>query len=320
MRRPCIALALYPNVIKHMHLAQLPLPASSSNSWNQPARSVTLSTSSAASRMASASALLLSTSSDPPLERYGLSQTGGAAPNAAAASWGAKNLSLYWAGSAVLCVWFLFVHSPPFLVERRVLTTDAPLATHLAGAYTIYLSCLVNSLFTPSTRPGSVLHVWLGRVGMVSGLLSFVMGFYCAWLRPVVPPLGFSVGITVGGVAQIVAQVAGYRAIRRYGRYSRELEAMSESGPATPEKDAQRSDLQMKRDASLRTHIYNMVALFAVACGAPALLRVTRMILPEDMGVPGLVGSIVSLNLLVKPFGDTYLRNNADNTKVTKSQ
>jgi hypothetical protein len=156
---------------------------------------------------------------------------------------------------------------------------------------------------------------------MVAGIFSFAMGFCCAWLRPVVPPLGFSIGITVGGLAQLMSQLAGYRAIRRYQQFGKQLDELKESGPvSTPEKTAQRSELEQKREASLRTHIFNMVALFSVACGSPALLRVIGMILPEEWGVLGIVGTVVLLNLLVKPFGNTYLREKLANKSELKEE
>jgi hypothetical protein len=217
-----------------------------------------------------------------------------------------KNMTLYWVGAAALCIWFLFVHSPPFIIKRKVYQ-DFPLATHMGGAYTIYLACLVNSLFTPSTLPnGRKVHTTIGKIGMISGLVSFALGFYCAWLRPVTPPLSFSIGITVGGVAQVISQIVGWKAIRNYQRYSTESQELLEAGDHA--QNANRlAELERKKRASLTMHVYNMVALYTVACGAPALLRITGMILPEGMGVPGLVGSVVFLNLLVKPFGDMYL-------------
>jgi hypothetical protein len=218
-----------------------------------------------------------------------------------------KNLTVFWIGASALCIWFLFVHAPPFIVERKVYQ-DVPLAAHLGGAYTIYLTCLVNSLFTPSPfKYGKELHTTIGKVGMVFGFVSFALGFYCSWLRAVTPPLSFSIGITVGGIAQIISQIVGWRAIKKFQRYSKEEQEMLAEGDT--KHDAEKlADLKDKKRASMMTHVYNMVALYMVACGAPALLRVTGMFLPEGMGVLGLVGSVVFLNLLVKPFGDTYLR------------
>jgi peptidoglycan biosynthesis protein MviN/MurJ (putative lipid II flippase) len=50
---------------------------------------------------------------------------------------------------------------------------------------------------------------------MVSGLVSFGLGAYCAWwpYRETRPPIGFAIGITFGGIAQVIAQRSGYNAI-----------------------------------------------------------------------------------------------------------
>jgi hypothetical protein len=311
-------------------VAILPQLVSSSHHWTHPVNIAALSTDSTTPRILSTSTTILSslTTSDKifPDPSASLPHTGRARPPTASTmssstnTWGMKNLNMFWIGSAILCIWFLFIHSPPFIVERKVLT-DPPFASHLAGAYTIYLSCLVNTLFTPSTRPGSIFHVWLGRVGMVAGVLSFIMGFYCAWLRPVVPPLGFAIGITIGGVAQLVSQFAGYRAIRQYQKFSKQLDELKEAGSiSTPEKKEQRAELEKKKEKSLRVHIFNMVALFTVACGSPALIRITGMILPDELSVLGVVGSVVFLNLLAQPFGRSYLRKPSTTNRAPNSE
>jgi hypothetical protein len=226
-----------------------------------------------------------------------------------------ENLTAFWIGASALCVWFLFFHAPPFILERKVYR-DIPLAAHLGSAYTIYLACLVNSLFTPSTlKYGKELHTIIGKIGMVSGFVSFTLGFYCSWLRPVTPPLSFSIGITIGGIAQIVSQIVGWRAIQNFQRISNEEQKLWNDGNA--QRDPQKlADLEGKKRASLMTHVYNMVALYTVACGAPALLRATGMVFPGRMGVSGLLVSVVFLNLLVKPFGDTYLHKEKGKIRV----
>ncbi|KAG7344345.1 hypothetical protein IV203_022353 [Nitzschia inconspicua] len=219
-----------------------------------------------------------------------------------------KNVTFFWVGATALCIWFLFVHAPPFIVKRKIYK-DVPLAAHLGGAYAIYLACLFNSLFTPSTlKYGKEVHTAIGRIGMVSGLVSFALGFYCAWLRPVTPPLSFSIGITVGGVAQIVSQLVGWKAIWNYQRLSLEERELLSQGYNEQNSD-KLAELRVEKRKSLSTHIYNMIALYTIACGAPALIRIAGMVLPEEMSVPGLVGSVIFLNLIAKPFGGSYVRN-----------
>jgi len=204
-----------------------------------------------------------------------------------------KNVNIYWIFASSLAVWFLFVHSPPILIKRQV-WKDLPFTSHLMGAYTIYLSCIINTVLTPSTRVGSFSHVWIGRIGMMAGLFSFVFGLYCAWWpwRSVKQALGFSIGITVGGVMQITTQMAGYRAIKKY-QYLKTLGSAADS-------------IELER--AIKTHVYNMIGLFVAACGIPAALRLAGMF-PTDLLVTlAMVGIISLLNVLIGPYGSSYFK------------
>ena len=217
-----------------------------------------------------------------------------------------KNVSIYWIFASSIAIWFLFVHSPTFIIRRKVYN-DWPLATHMIGAYTIYLACIVNTLFTPSTLGGKARpwHVWIGRIAMISGLVSFGLGLYCAWwpYRPITPPMGFSLGITIGGIAQIFTQRSGYLAIKRFNALKAKVNDMERSKKQGDELE----ELKKQKESALRTHIYNMVALFVAACGIPAGMRIADM-LPEKFGIVRLIGVIVGFQLIAKPFGDTYIK------------
>ena len=217
-----------------------------------------------------------------------------------------KNLTIYWALASSIAIWFLFIHSPKFIVRRKVYA-DFPLATHLTAAYSIYLSCIINTLFTPSTLNGKARpwHVWIGRVGMVSGLVSFGFGLYCAWwpYRPVTPPFGFSIGITIGGVAQISTQRAGYQAIQRFYVLKAKVKEMEEATGESVELET----LKEQKETALRTHVFNMVALFVSACGIPAGMRIAEM-LPNYLGIARDIGVIAFFLLMCKPFGDSYFK------------
>ena len=129
-----------------------------------------------------------------------------------------KNFNIYWLTTTMLAVWFLFVHSPPLLKSRNVsLSTDAPFVYHLIGSYSIYITCIINTLITPSIAKFA--HVYIGRIGMILGVLGFIFGLYLSWYphRPNGrPPLEFSIGITIGGIAQILLQFHGYKCIKQY--------------------------------------------------------------------------------------------------------
>lgn len=207
-----------------------------------------------------------------------------------------KNISIYWIICTALAIWFLFAHSPPALRNRLV---DAPFAIHLAGAYAIYLACIHNTLITPSCFNGNArkYHIWVGRIGMIAGLISFAFGIFCAWYphRENKPPRGFSIGISIGGVGQIVLQVGGYLLIRKYQEIGRILETMNNEESVTTStinevrsssvaKDTwqkstpscnedQVDKLKEARKEALIGHVICMVILFATACGSPALMR-----------------------------------------------
>lgn len=214
-----------------------------------------------------------------------------------------NNLSIYWVFATSIACWFLFLHSPPFIIRRKVFQ-DFPLAAHMFAAYTIYLTCIFNTMLTPSSLHGKArpFHVWIGRIGMVMGLISFALGLFCAWWPYRQPPFGFSFGITIGGVAQIAAQRAGYRAIRRFRTLKAEVEEKERVGSKREELD----ELKQAKESALRSHIYNMVSLFVAACGIPAGLRLSEF-LPSCLEAVGLIVIIVSFQAVIKPFGDTYV-------------
>ena len=233
-----------------------------------------------------------------------------------------KNLTIYWIISTSLAIWFLFIHSPPLLVKRKVIH-DVPFAVHLTGAYTIYIACIANTLFTPSTLLGKAkpFHVWIGRLGLLFGYISFAAGAYCAWWPgrgDKLPDLGFAIGITVGGIAQVCAQTAGYRAIQKFKELKvqiLELQRFDDKKMKTAEID----DLCKRRDDALRIHIFNMVSLFVAACGIPAGIRFASVLGLGDSFM-GLIAPVVLLNLMVNPFATSYFKSSPDgDSSVLKS-
>lgn len=89
-----------------------------------------------------------------------------------------KMLNIYWILTTSLLVWFLFIHSPPYLSKRvrEIESYNVPFILHLFGAYVISLACISNSLFTPSTMGGKSkpYHILVGRIGMVGGIIAFI--------------------------------------------------------------------------------------------------------------------------------------------------
>ncbi len=240
-----------------------------------------------------------------------------------------KNLSVYWVISTGLAVWFLFIHSPPMLRERfdgyalSIFYRDPFFALHLTGAYIIYIACIHNTLLTPSCLNGDArtYHVYVGRIGMIAGVVGFVLGAYCAW-SPSRPnhDQGFAIGITIGGVMQLMAQAGGYFSIRKYQRLKQEIEdltsyvadegtsdmnygSMDESGGGLVNPSTKIDELTVERDEALKTHIKCMIGLFAVACGIPALLRIVG-----DLGSNAIWVSIAVVNVMAIRFERFYTK------------
>ena len=207
-----------------------------------------------------------------------------------------KNVNIYWLATTGLALWFLFVHSPPILIERRVFPQDPLFMAHLMGAGGIYLACIHNTLLTPSTsyqgRSFLPWHVWVGRIGMGLGVLGVVTGVLLTWTRIDRVGLSFGIPITIGGIFQLYAQWQGYRSIQLYRQVVAEetkcLALMEEEkedyniyddNDVAPTKhgdsfDAWQTEIQQKKKKYLANHIGNMIAVFVAACGIPAMMRV----------------------------------------------
>lgn len=181
-----------------------------------------------------------------------------------------KNLSLYWVAATAVGVWFLFVHSPPILSERQV-WKDPLFLAHLIGVFAVYLACMHNALFTPTTFAcAKTFHVWIGRIGLVMGVVGFLSGFTLTWTRIAGDDWGFSISITAGGVLQMYAQTRGYVAIKMYQAHQQEL-TRNTGGELFS--SGVREELELARDEALKQHIFYMIVLFVMACGIPGIIR-----------------------------------------------
>jgi hypothetical protein len=220
-----------------------------------------------------------------------------------------KTLNVYWVSVTAVMVWFLFVHSPPYLWKRahKDGSLDIPFALHLMGAYSISLACIVNALFTPSTLNGAAkpYHVWIGRFGMIAGIIAFLLGSYCSWWpwRRYLPERSFAIAITGGGVFQVWFQFVGYRAIRRYQTLKAQIEdlrtAKEQNGvPSSTNTELNSGGmldaLEEEKRKALSTHIGSMIALLVIGCGGPAFIR-----LVGEFGFSGLSSFGISVAILI---------------------
>lgn len=196
-----------------------------------------------------------------------------------------------WAVATSICFWFLWIHAPAFLAAKDYIRPL--LYVHLIGAYSVYLVCVHNTILTPSKFDGAArpFHVWFGRLGLVLGVVGFLTGFVLVWIvSDYAENLGFSIGVTFGGFAQMYAEVAGYIAIKRFQTIKARI-AEAEGGLYENDDDdeVELSALRNDRDEQLTIHVRSMVNLFALACGIPAMMRICDSIgynyLPILLGI-----------------------------------
>jgi hypothetical protein len=230
----------------------------------------------------------------------------------------AKNFNVYWVVATSLAFWFLGVHAPIFWMQRQLMRRDVWLAVHIVAAGTVYAACAHNCLLTPSVllwRDGSTtwtcrgLHTWMGRLGLLAGTLSFVVGAFLAWSRLGYTGVGgttlaFSLPITIGGIAQLQAQYNGYMAIRRYQRLKDEIALkLSTLEPISTNETKTRhtqeiQDLAIQQRKALRLHIGNMISLFAAACGIPAGIRLAELITGGRDGISTVLAILAAIGFL----------------------
>lgn len=219
-----------------------------------------------------------------------------------------KNVNLSWIAATGLAVWFLFWHAPVFWKNRHILQTprDVVLAVHIVAAGIVYLACAHNCLVTPSVHPlAKVSHTWIGRLGLLTGIIGFSLGTYLTWSRLTMgggaeavegsTTLGFSIPITIGGILQIICELRGFRAIRHYKSLRTMIEQLQLTGRSTCDYGDELRKLREAQDGALRSHIDNMLSLFVMACGIPAGIRLAGVLSFGDEGVIGIlaIGGVV---------------------------
>eukprot|EP00816_Leptocylindrus_hargravesii_P011136 CAMPEP_0196822276 /NCGR_PEP_ID=MMETSP1362-20130617/82818_1 /TAXON_ID=163516 /ORGANISM="Leptocylindrus danicus, Strain CCMP1856" /LENGTH=201 /DNA_ID=CAMNT_0042201789 /DNA_START=285 /DNA_END=890 /DNA_ORIENTATION=+ len=146
----------------------------------------------------------------------------------------------------------------------------------------------------------------MGRIGMVAGYIGFTIGAYLAWWR-VTESMGFSVGITLGGIVQVYLQIRGHAAIRRYQGLKAEKIALTDV-QETKEQRNRSSVVEEEMKYALQEHITCMVALFLLACGIPAAVRVSDALAQDNdvMNSLLLIAIITVLNAIHGPMSRTY--------------
>jgi len=124
--------------------------------------------------------------------------------------------------------------------------------------------------------------------------MGFVTGAILVWfIYDYSENWGFSIGITFGGIQQMFAQYRGYKAIRSFQNIKLQIASGKYKGKEL-------KVLQDEQDKQLSIHIENMVALFVMACGIPAFIRISEA---YEINILILIGIANVLNVVMaKPL------------------
>ncbi len=129
---------------------------------------------------------------------------------------------------------------------------------------------LIPSALNGAAKP---FHIWMGRVGLILGVVGFVTGFILVWfVYDYSQNWGFSIGITYGGFAQMQLEFVGWKSIKKFQM----IKAQISAGAFRDEDELEL--LKDEQDAQMTTHIQSMIRLFVLACGIPALLRICDIV------------------------------------------
>jgi Kef-type K+ transport system membrane component KefB len=102
--------------------------------------------------------------------------------------------------------------------------------------------------------------------------VGFITGVVLAWHLDFDPDeLGFSIGITVGGTIQMLAQHLGYHAIKRHQHAKAEIAKIAGEVGLEEKVD----ELRKERDEALQMHVRCMLAVFFLGCGIPSIMRIS---------------------------------------------
>ncbi|KAL7563757.1 hypothetical protein ACA910_020442 [Epithemia clementina (nom. ined.)] len=217
-----------------------------------------------------------------------------------------KSLNIYWLATSGLAVWFLFVHTPPILIRNKVFQQDPLLVLHILGAGGIYVACIHNALLTPSTFQGRSLpwHIWVGRAGMILGVIGVATGAILTWTRIDRLGLSFGIPITIGGIFQLGSQWRGYHFIQLYRQAKvEELKCTYMMMDGALQEQQKQIELQEKQKTYLSYHISYMIGVFVIACGVPAVFRVLENV--EDAWP--LIVTLVGFNVLAVTYSRFFI-------------
>ena len=181
------------------------------------------------------------------------------------------NLSIYWLIGTTVGLWFIFIYTPQHINSKGLQAYGTNFWIHIAFACFTYIACMWNVFHTPSHGPWYTrAHILIGRAAVIASILGFAFGLWMSWGPGTNTPIGLAIGLTSGGIAQVLSTIIGLIAIKLY---------QQENAKLVPD--------DIRKSWYLRIHIASMLALFLPACGTPAVMRLFAGIgLDKKIGLP----------------------------------
>jgi hypothetical protein len=150
------------------------------------------------------------------------------------------HLNIWFFLITVLLLWFFFARGFP--LYGQIHTIRPPMGfsfgLHLTTCIIVSFACIWNIFHQPSDGPlYRKIHVWLGRVGLIAGFISVFFGYLTVWWERYNPnTTGFNIGISIGGALQVIFQVVGYLAIKKWNvaRHSSAMQVVFFGGCCIP--------------------------------------------------------------------------------------
>lgn len=186
------------------------------------------------------------------------------------------NFNIWWLMGAALSLWFTVGKGLPLLAIFNSTGKPWSAFVHILAASIISWICLWNLFHTPSHGPiYKLLHVWLGRISLIVGTISVVLGYAVVWYFEYSSfgPSPFGIGISIGGALQTMSMFSGYYCIRLYLKCKQDSTA-SELILSDSEKERHRQEGLTKKMAGYMTaHKAHMTFFFFGGCLIPAFIR-----------------------------------------------
>ena len=206
------------------------------------------------------------------------------------------NGNIWWILGSLISVWFTCGRGFPFLATFPRNDKYPAVAAHVLLASIISWLCIWNLFHTPSHGPTyKWLHVIAGRIAVVVGAISAILGFITVWYLEYEGASGFAIGISIGGVLQLWASGMGWYHIRKYLEYKKQLDTDDDLSMELSE--VRIIDIQNKMKKHINAHIRFMTFFFFGGCLIPAVMR-----LPQMTGTVDIVGTSFSMYSWIFPL------------------